>query len=310
MSKAQIVDEIHRSARKNFLRRKVILKDIDDLWQADLIDMQTYSNVNKKYRFILVVIDGFSKYGWAYPLKSKTKTEVAKVFENLLQKNRVPCNLQTDLGTEFYNNTFSNLMKKYNINHYSTFSTMKASIAERFIRTLKSKLYKAFSMKGNYTWIDSTLNNAITDYNNTIHRTIGCKPIEINKSNSRALLLRYASQLSNYKVRKNSNLHINDFVRISKHKSCFEKGYTPNWSTEIFKVIKVQKTLPVTYLVEDMRKQPILGSFYREELQKTSLSDIYLVEKVIKKKGDKVFVKWLGLPKTENCWISKNNVLK
>lgn len=305
MTKAHIINELHRGVRKNFLRRKVILKDIDDLWQADLIDMQSYSNINKKYRFILVIIDGFSKYAWAYGLKNKTKSEVAMKFQDLLLRGRVPKNLQTDLGTEFYNSTFSNLMIKYNINHYSTYSTKKASIAERFIRTLKSKLFKSFSLKGNYKWMDGTLEGAITEYNNTYHRTIKRTPNEVNNNNKDELILQYA-QKSGISKR---TLHVNDFVRISKLKGCFEKGYTPNWSTELFKIRKVQKTIPVTYLIEDMKKNPILGSFYKEELQRTRHPEIYLVEKVIKKKGSKVLVKWLGLPCSENSWISKNNVL-
>lgn len=104
-------------------------------------------------------------------------------------------------------------------------------------------------------------------------------------------------------------LKAGDYVRISKYKGIFEKGYTPNWSTEIFKIIKAQNTCPVTYLLEDSRHNPILGAFYKEELQKTKHPEVYLVEKVLKRKGNKVFVKWLGLPNDENSWIDKSNVL-
>lgn len=89
----------------------------------------------------------------------------------------------------------------------------------------------------------------------------------------------------------------------------FEKGYTPNWSTEIFKISKVQNTTPVTYILTDSRSQPILGSFYVEELQKTKNPHLYLVEKVLRKKGNKVLVKWLGLSSSENSWVSKSDVV-
>lgn len=308
MSKADVVNEIHKNARVNFPRRTVIMKDIDDLWQADLIDMQSISKVNKNSRFIFTVIDTFSKYAWAFPLETKNKDVVCDAFKRLLDEGRRPKNLQTDNGTEFYNNKFQKLMKSYNINHYSTFSTKKASIVERFIRTLKSKLYKEFSLKGNYNWIDNTLKNVIYKYNHTHHRTIDEMPAKVNGINKKRILKRYEKMVK--KVIMKSKFKVGDYVRISKYKGTFEKGYTPNWSTEIFKIRKIQNTTPVTYLIEDtIRGRPILGAFYVQELQQTKHPDIYLVEKVIKRKGNSVFVKWLGLPSTENSWIDKSNVL-
>lgn len=96
MSKDCVVNEIHKNVRKNFPRRHVILKDIDDLWQADLIDMQSFSKYNSHYKYILAVIDAFSKYAWAYPLKYKNKETVTAAFRKLLEQGRVPKNLQTD----------------------------------------------------------------------------------------------------------------------------------------------------------------------------------------------------------------------
>lgn len=310
MSKANIVNEIHKNARVHFPRRNVILKDIDDLWQADLIDMQATSKVNYGYKYILVIIDGFSKYAWAVPLKQKNKETVCKAFLSIIRKGRVPKNLQTDLGTEFYNNMFKNITDKYSINHYSTYSTKKASIAERFIKTLKNKLYKEFSLKGNYKWTDGTLNEKIHEYNNSYHRTIAQTPASVNSINKKTVLKKYERTFSIAKKKKNcKKYHIGDFVRISKYKGCFEKGYTPNWSTEIFKIVMVQNTNPTTYLLEDCHGQPISGAFYAEEIQKTEYPDVYLVEKVLKRKGNKVFVKWLGLPKSECSWINNTNIL-
>lgn len=306
MSKLNVVKEIHRNARINFPRRRVITKDIDDLWQADLIDMKAYAKENRGYKFILVVIDTFSKYSWAYPLKQKTKVEVHNAFMSLFQEGRCPQNLQTDLGTEFYNNDLKKLIDKYNINHYSTFSVKKASIAERFIRTLKSKLFQQFSLQGNFKWVGKVLDDIIFEYNRTYHRTIKCNPIDVNNNTKHKIFKTLACE----KLKKKKNkLKIGDYVRISKYKGVFDKGYTPNWSTEIFKIIKVQETLPVTYLIEDVRNQPISGAFYAEELQKTKFPNIYLIEKVLKKKGNKLFVKWLGLSTKENCWINKRNII-
>lgn len=309
MSKLDVVNEIHKNVRINYPRRHVILKDIDDLWQADLIDMQAMSKVNCGFKYILAVIDCFSKYAWAIPLKKKSKELVSKAFETLL-KNHKPKNLQTDFGKEFYNNKFDKILKSNDINHYSTYSTKKASIVERFIRTLKNKLYKEFSLKGNYKWIDGTLDNKIYEYNHSFHRTIKQSPASINQTNKKNVLQNYAniSKTTNNLLKCN-RFQVGDFVRISKYKGCFEKGFTPNWSTEIFKISKVQDTHPSTYLLEDVRKQPILGAFYAQELQKTKHPEIYLIEKILKRKGNKFYVKWLGLPTSENCWIDKQNIL-
>lgn len=309
MSKEIVINEIHKQARRNFPRRHVVMKDIDDLWQADLIDMQSVSKENYNYNYILTVIDTFSKYGWLYPLKQKSKDHIYEAFRNLFQKGRIPKNLQTDLGTEFYNKKIKSLLDSYKINHYSTFSTKKASIVERFIRTLKGKLYKQFSLQGNYKWKGDVLLNLEKEYNNTKHRTIGIKPNQVNENNKKFILKKYKLMSNNKLSKKKSKFNVGDFVRISKYKGTFEKGYTPNWSTEIFSIFKVQNTNPVTYIIQDARHRPILGSFYSQELQKTKHPNVYLVEKVIKKKGSKLFVKWLGLPSDENSWIDKSKVL-
>lgn len=307
MSKADVVNEIHRNARVNFPRRHVVMKDIDDLWQADLIDMQSFSKNNNNFKYVLVVIDTFSKYAWTYPLKSKNKECVWTAFKYLLQKGRTPKNLQTDFGTEFYNKKFQLLMKQYNINHYSSFSTKKASIVERFIRTLKSKMYKDFSFKGKYKWSDGTLDKLLFEYNYTKHRTINEMPAKVNKYNKNKILNRYLT--TSQDIKKKCKFKVGDFVRISKYKGTFEKGYTPNWSTEIFKIYKIQYTTPVTYLIKDVRDQPILGAFYTEELLRTKYPEIYLVEKVLKRSGNKIYVKWLGLSSNENSWIDASNIV-
>lgn len=308
MSKQQIINEIHRSARKNYNRRRVILKGIGDLWQADLIDLQRHAKFNKGYKYILVVIDAFSKFAWCAALKNKTKTEIKNAFVKLLKTENTPKHLQTDHGKEFYNSEFQSIMNAFNINHYSTYSSKKASIVERLIRTLKSKLYKHFSLVGNYIWIGQPLEDVVNTYNNTVHRIIKYKPKDVNCSNESIVKRNLQSIIKPFKKPK-SMLNVGDYVRISKYKAEFQKGYTPNWSTEIFRIKKVYETNPVTYIIEDQRKQAILGSFYKEELQKTKVPDLYLVEKVLRRKGNQLFVKWLGLSSKDNSWIDKKNVI-
>ena len=154
MSKRNIVDELHKPARRNFKRRRVIIKGLDELWQADLVEMGVYSSENDNYHYLLTVIDAFSKFAWTVPLKSKSGMDVTAAMQSILKGNRTPKNLQTDDGKEFYNKFFLNLMKKYQINQYSTFSALKTSIVERFNRTFKNKMWKEFSTNGSFRWID------------------------------------------------------------------------------------------------------------------------------------------------------------
>jgi len=304
--KLQLVNELHTPARRNFPRRHVIVRGYDDLWQADLVEMRSYARANRGYHYILTIIDVLSKYAWAVPLKTKSGIEVALLIARILQDDkRCPNNLQTDKGKEFYNTNVQNLLKKYSINHYSTYSTIKASVVERFNRTLKNNMWKMFTLNGNYIWIDS-LQRLVLDYNMRKHRTIGMRPIDVTPSNADKLL---ATVYNRLKIAAPARFKIGDSVRISKFKTLFEKGYTPNWTTEVFKIIKVQKTNPVTYLLEDSYGKHIAGGFYEPELLQVKNADVYLVEKVLRKCGNKVYVKWLGFDNSHNSWIHKSNVL-
>lgn len=301
-TKRDIADELHKQARKTFKRRRTIIKGFADLWQADLAEMQSYYRQNNGYRYILVVIDCFSKYMWTQPIKNKTSSDVLKAMKDIIQvAGYTPNNLQTDQGTEFYNKYFSKLANDYKINHYSTFSTKKAAIVERVIRTLKGWIYKEFSIRGKYKWIDK-LSEITSKYNNKVHRTTKMKPVDVTPE----------TQLTVYnhsKIALKAKYKVNDIVRISKYKHLFAKGYTPNFTTELFKIVKVNITNPVTYMLEDMTGKPIRGCFYEMELQKTKHPDVYLVEKVIKKKPTKYYVKWLGFPSNANSWIEKNQIV-
>lgn len=305
--KEDIANELHKSVRKNFPRRKVVVKGFDDLWQCDLIDMTKYYKVNKGFKYIITVIDVFSKYAWSRPLKTKTSKEVTFAMKNILKQGRVPKNLQSDLGTEFYNSEFKKLMGDYKINHYSTYSILKSSVAERFNRTLKNFMWKKFTINGTYNWID-ILDQLMDFYNTKKHSTIKMKPCDVSKKNEMELLKTIYSY-KQPKLRMIPKFEINDYVRISKYKGEFAKGYTPNYSTEIFRITQVVPTEPVTYKLVDAENQPIAGGFYQEELTKVKHKDVYLVEKILKKKDDKVFVKWLGFPSSKNSWIQKDNIV-
>lgn len=303
--KRDVVNELHKPARKKFKRRRVIVRGLLDLWQLDIVEMIPFARFNKGYKYILFVIDAFSKYAYAIPLKTKSGPEVATAVSTLFKKkSNIPSNVQTDLGREFYNKHFKLLMTKHGINHYSTYSNLKASIVERLNRTIKEKMWKEFSFQGNYKWLE-LLPKIIYKYNNSIHSTTNLKPISVNKKNEKQLL---ASVFSNPKIVDPTNIKfkVGTKVRISKFRHIFSKGYTPNWSNEIFEVIKVQPTNPRTYLIRDKQGETIQGGFYEQELAKVKHDNIYLIEKVLRKKGNQLYVKWLGFSKPS--WISASSL--
>lgn len=170
MSKLQIVREIHNYARKYFPRRKYVMYGIADTLQADLIEMQPYEEENQGHRYILIAIDIFSKVAYVEPLKDKTGVGVTKAMESIIRKvlrhnpHHHIKNLHTDEGKEFLNKNMKRLMAKFKINHYTTFSSMKASIVERLIRTIKRQLYMHFSMANNNEWLEA-LPEIIDRYN-------------------------------------------------------------------------------------------------------------------------------------------------
>lgn len=302
----KIADELHRPARKTFPRRKIISLYKDHLWHVDLLDTQSFSKNNQGFKFILIVIDTYTKYVWVQALKNKSAKQVTQGMLKILKVNH-PKLLQTDNGTEFYNKQFHDLMTKYNIKHYSTYSGMKAAIAERVIRTIKNKMYKKFTATGSYNWYNS-ISNIIHNYNNTIHRTIKCTPHEarININNIK---------LNTITLKKKKSIHqskykINDKVRISKHKHIFSKGYTPNWTTEIFTISKIFQTNPVTYQLKDASENIIRGCFYEQEIKLTKFPDTFLIERIIRKNKNKMFVKWLGLGPEYNSYVNSTDILK
>ena len=165
---------------------------------------------------------------------------------------------------------------------YSTHNEGKSVVAERFIRMLKSKIYKDMTSISKNVYIDK-LDNIVDEYNNTYHTTIKMKPIDVEDNT-----YINTSKKINYKDPK---FKAGDRVRILKYKNIFAKGDMPNWSEEVFVIKKVKNTVPWTYVMDDLNSEEIIGSFYEKELQKTNQEE-FRIEKVIKRKGNKIYVKW------------------
>lgn len=308
----EVAEELHRPARRNYTRRPTVVKGFKDLFQADLVEMQPYAKDNLNHRYMLTVIDVFSKYAWAKPLKDKSAITVTNAMKNILDCKdghifKPPRYLQTDQGKEFYNSTFKAMLENYNVELYSTFGNKKAAVIERFNRTLKAKMWREFSANGSYKWIH-ILDQLLNEYNHSIHRTIKMKPVDVKLSDEQYLLSIH-NRIKNKRPRGNAKkFKVGDCVRISKLKGVFEKGYTANWSSELFTIDKVLATTPVTYQLKDFKNNKIEGGFYNEELLKAKYCDVYLIEKILKTRGDKCLVKWYGFPSSENTWEDRKNL--
>ena len=178
---------------------------------------------------------------------------------------------------------------------YSTNNEGKSVVAARFIRTLKSKIYKYMTSISKNVYINK-LDDIVNEFNNTYHTIIKMKPIDVKDHT-----YINTSKKINYKDPK---FKVGDRVRTSKYKNIFAKGYTPNWSEEVFVIKKVKNTVLWTYVFNDLNGEEITGTFYEKELQKTS-QDEFRIEKVIKRKGNKIYVKWKGYNNSLNSWIDK-----
>ena len=297
----KLANELHKPIIRKFNKRKVYSSFKDNIWGADLADMQVLSKFNKGIKYLLCVIDLFSKYAFVVPLKDKKGISIVNSFQSVLNKSkRKPNKIWVDKGSEFYNASFKKWLQDNDIVMYSTNNEGKSVVAERFIRTLKSKIYKYMTSISKNVYID-ILNAIVNKYNNTYHTTIKMKPIDV-KDNTYI----NTNKEINYKDPK---FKVGDYVRISKYKNIFVKGYMPNWSEEVFVVDKIKNTVPWTYVINDLNGEEIIGTFYENELQKTNQKE-FRIEKVIKRKGDKLYVKWKGYDNSFNSWINKNYIIK
>ena len=172
----------HKPVRRHFKRNQVYVGGIDQQWQLDLADMQSMQKFNDGYRYLLVCIDVFSKYPWVVPLKSKTGPSLVDAFKVILASGRKPERILTDQGTEFFNKHFQKLMNNENIQLYDTFNETKASIVERLVRTLMSRMWRYFTAKKTMRYIDM-LPDMVYAYNHNVHRSIKMQPALVNSEN-------------------------------------------------------------------------------------------------------------------------------
>ena len=211
-----------------------------------------------------MVLDLFSKYGWIVPLKDKKGETVTKAFKTIFKEGRKPQYLWTDKGKEYYNKYLKELLKKDNITLYSTENEEKSSVCERWNRTIKTKMWKQFTVQGNTAYLD-ILPKILKQYNNTKHSSIKMAPAQASTKKNQSVV--YFNLYGNMEqLSSKPKFKVGDKVRISKYKrQIFDKGYTPNWTEEIFLVDKIQSTNPITYRLKDLNNEEIQGSVYEPD---------------------------------------------
>ena len=218
---------------------------------------------------------------------------------NAKHSNRKPNKIWVDHGSEFLNNKFKSFLKENDIEMYSTFNEGKSIVAERFIKTLKNKIYKHMTAIGKNVYIDA-LDDIVKKFNSIVHSSIKMKSKDVTD-------IKYV-EYSEETNKKDPKFKVGENIKISKYKNIFAKGYTPNRSEEVFIINKIQNTVPWTYLVNDLNGEKTKSSFYEKELQKTDQKE-FRIEKVIRNKENKLYVKWKGYDDSFNSWINKKDLL-
>ena len=273
-----LAKELHKEFRRPETYLKVKSYNKDDIWAIDLIETINPKN-NDNYRYILTVIDLYTRYAWAVPLKNKGAISIKTAFEDLFEAtpDRIPNKLWSDLGKEFYNKTFEEFLSRNNIEIYSSQNAPDERInygshnpvIERFNRTLKHWMYTKFTERGKRVWVD-ILPELMEKYNNQIHRSIGVTPKEASDNPRKILERTNENNTENDEDKDKQKFKVNDRVRIFKYKSHFEKGVTHKWSKEVFIIKEVFPSHPITYKLYDLNDEELLGRFYSNELQKSS----------------------------------------
>lgn len=284
------------------------------------MDNSSLTAENSGYRYILLVIDSFSRFVWTRLLKQKSAFEVCEAFKSIIEEaGKKPAQLVTDRGKEFWNSKLSNYLKANDIVHYAPSNDQfKASIAERCIRTFKQIMFKALTANLTYRYVE-LVPKITKSINARVHRIIGVPPKDVNERNALEIWTRLQlKRMRSIKKQKKSDIKPGDHVRIAKNKdTMMDKGFLPNWSDEIFTVNRHIPRQPHIYNLQDETNEKVEGAFYRPEIQKVvkDKNTVYRVEKILKRRTRRgireVLVEWKGFSAKHNSWIcSKHFFIK
>lgn len=302
---------LHKQKRQRFKTSRYYVRKPNLQFQADLVDYSKFASHNRGYKFMLMIMDLFTRQAWAFPMKSKSGKEVAAIFRPFFREHKTE-RLQSDEGKEFYNRDVAEVLNAYGIELFSIYSPMKAALVERLNRTVKSMLEKIFTATNSKNWID-VIDQVMHVYNNRRHRSLGMAPNEVLPKREKEA---YDNMYADFKPglerprKRHPKFAIGSRVRISKQKGTFGRGYEANWSTEEFFISSMRHTKDglVMFKVKDAGGNEIRGSFYPEELQRVDRKEeIYQIDAILDERGrgkkKEYFVSWQGYPSTFNSWV-------
>ena len=259
---------LHRAVTKRFPRRPVLVRGPFHQYQADLIDYVPLSRYNDGNKYLLNLIDCFSRFACLVPLKSKSGVNVARALGKAFNFMRPPRKLQTDLGTEFYNKHVKALLSSHQIMHFSTDQELKAQIAERFNRTVRDKIKKYMTFHRHLRYVDM-LPDFLRAYNAEPHSSFEDKyaPKDIDDRNRDAVHeLLYGDYLR--AKRRRHKYAVGDKVRLAKYNCSFARNDATNFTEELFQIVDTLDTYPPTYRVLDLSDRTVIkGAFYERQLQ-------------------------------------------
>ena len=260
------INEIYsKPPKKNYVTNKTDVYHIDDVWSLDILDLKDYGpENNRNYRYVFVIIDNFSKFGWTVPLKNKNAQTIKDSFENILTSSKRRPNLvESDRGKEFYNNIFQDFLNKNNIRLYSRNSSNGAVFAERFNRTIRDLLKKIVFEQGDAKWID-ILPTITEQYNNRRHTSTKLSPKDASLRKNEGYVYK---NLLDKRKKVNPKFQINDLVRTADLKKTFSKGDTTNWSYKLYKITEIINDTIPSYKIDNLKER------YNESLlKKTELT--------------------------------------
>jgi len=306
----------HKPPPRIFPRQKILMSSLDEMWDADILDMQKYARQNSGYRYLAVFIDIFSRYIWVEPMKTKRNDEMLKVIHRVFKKGRKPLYLRTDQGNEYTGKYVQHYLRKNKVHHFTALNPLHANYAERLIRTLKGKIYRFFTANQTTRYIDH-LDDIVDSYLNTVHTTTKMKPINITEKNAQDVYekLYLPQQIAEENKVVKYTFEIGDKVHLAMNRSVFHKAYKETYFHEIFEVVKRTPTHPPRYKLMDLLKNKINGSFYTQQLTKVPYdytNDMQKIEKVVRYRkgtsGKEALIRWKGYSRKYDTWLHVEDI--
>ena len=304
-----------KEPRHRFKTAKVLVTSIDEQFDADLTSVENLKKYNDGVRFLLFIIDIFSRYLWVKPLHDKTAKSVLNAIKAVFSE-RKPLKLRTDGGSEFNNRYVKKYLKDNGIYYFTAQNTPKANYVERVQKTMKVMMYRMMRKNRSYRYLDQ-LQSLVHAYNSSSHSSLGIAPKDVNKHNE-ADIFAYMYLRKPRKPRKKIQFRFKkgDLVRISHLKHPFRRSYQQQYTSEVFKISnrQIKNGIPM-YSLKDLNNQTISSAlFYSSELQKVNKDEHsrWFIQDILKKRKRngklEYFVSWEGFPKSFNSWVSSDEV--